>query len=60
MAVLAREGDRLALRASTDAKALLLCGEPIDEPVAGHGPFVMNTRQEIAEAIEDFSRGRFG
>ncbi|WP_346840066.1 pirin family protein [Microbulbifer sp. SAOS-129_SWC] len=60
MAVMAREGEQLSLSASSAAKALLLCGEPIDEPIVGHGPFVMNSREEIAEAIEDFSRGRFG
>lgn len=60
MAALGAEGEAVSVRASTDAKALLLCGEPIDEAIVGHGPFVMNTREEIAEAIEDFSRGRFG
>jgi redox-sensitive bicupin YhaK (pirin superfamily) len=40
--------------------ALLLSGEPIEEPIVGHGPFVMNTRQEIDQAISDFNRGAFG
>ena len=39
---------------------LLLSGEPIDEPIVGHGPFVMNSREEIVQAIEDFNSGRFG
>jgi redox-sensitive bicupin YhaK (pirin superfamily) len=39
---------------------LLLGGEPIDEPVVGHGPFVMNTADEIDRAIQDFNSGRFG
>ncbi|MFD1217946.1 pirin family protein [Microbulbifer celer] len=60
MAVLNRAGEQLSLQASSDAKVLLLSGRPIDEPIVGHGPFVMNSRKEIAEAIEDFSRGRFG
>jgi quercetin 2,3-dioxygenase len=53
-------GERIALEASSDAQLLVLSGEPIDEPVVQHGPFVMNTQQEIREAISDFNRGRFG
>ncbi len=38
---------------------MLLAGEPIDEPIAGYGPFVMNTEQEIAQALSDLNSGRF-
>lgn len=49
------------LEATTDeALVLLLSGDPIDEPVVGYGPFVMNTSQEINEAINDFNSGKFG
>ena len=43
-----------------DATVLLLSGEPIDEPIVGHGPFVMNSQDEIRQAIADFNDGRFG
>lgn len=49
------------LEATTDeALVLLLSGDPIDEPVVGYGPFVMNTSQEINEAVNDFNSGKFG
>jgi redox-sensitive bicupin YhaK (pirin superfamily) len=55
-----RQGDQLSLQASADAVVLLLSGEPIDEPIVGHGPFVMNSEQEIHQAFADFQSGRFG
>ena len=55
-----RAGREIALEANSDAVLLLLGGEPIDEPVVGYGPFVMNTTQEIQDAIADFNSGRFG
>jgi redox-sensitive bicupin YhaK (pirin superfamily) len=55
-----RHGGDVALEASSDASVLVLSGEPIDEPVVMHGPFVMNTADEINEAIRDFQTGRFG
>ena len=60
LALLERKGDQLTLEASADAVVLLLSGEPIDEPIVGHGPFVMNTEQEIHQAFADFQSGRFG
>lgn len=60
VAVLDRAGAGVALEAASDTKLLVLSGEPIDEPIVGHGPFVMNTQAEIVEAIRDFNSGRFG
>ncbi|XQS18158.1 pirin family protein [Citrobacter telavivensis] len=60
LVVLSQQGDSVHLEASGDASVLLLSGEPLDEPVVGYGPFVMNTKQEIAEAVRDFNAGRFG
>ncbi|MGG4674807.1 pirin family protein [Providencia sp. Me1] len=50
----------ILLEATEDALVLLLSGDPINEPVVGYGPFVMNTVQEINEAINDFNSGKFG
>jgi len=60
LVVLSQEGDKLHLEASSDAKVLLMAGAPLNEPIVGYGPFVMNTKTEIAEAIRDFNSGRFG
>lgn len=54
------EGKDLRLSATRRAQFLFLSGEPISEPVVGYGPFVMNTREEIEAAIQDYNSGRFG
>jgi redox-sensitive bicupin YhaK (pirin superfamily) len=59
MLLLSREGDDVAIRAGAGATLLVLTGEPIDEPIVGYGPFVMNSREEIVQAIDDFNNGRF-
>ena len=60
MALLDRSGDRFALECVEDATLLLLSGEPIHEPIVGRGPFVMNTPEEIRQAILDYQNGRMG
>jgi redox-sensitive bicupin YhaK (pirin superfamily) len=60
MAVMERAGSRLAFDVVKDATVLLLNGEPLNEPIVGHGPFVMNTHTEIEDAIRDFNTGQFG
>lgn len=54
------EGEGVAIEGSSDAVLLVLSGEPIDEPIVGHGPFVMNRPEQIRDAIRDFNSGRFG
>lgn len=60
LVVLSQTGEKLHLEASSDANVLLIAGEPLHEPIVGYGPFVMNTKAEIAEAVHDFNSGRFG
>ncbi|MBS0456498.1 MAG: pirin family protein [Proteobacteria bacterium] len=55
-----RAGSALRVEANTDASLLLLAGQPLDEPIVGYGPFVMNTREEIVQAVNDFNAGKFG
>ena len=55
-----RAGKSISIECVNDATALLLCGEPIDEPIVGQGPFVMNTAQEIRQAMEDYRSGKMG
>ncbi|MFH5802996.1 pirin family protein [Alienimonas sp. DA493] len=55
-----REGEGVTLAADGPARGLFLTGEPLGEPVVGQGPFVMNTREEIRQAIRDFQTGKMG
>lgn len=57
LAMLTTEGDRVSLKAEKETSLLFLSGEPINEPVVGMGPFVMNTKEEIYQAYSDFSSG---
>jgi len=60
LAIFARAGDSITLKAKTDVKLLVMDGEPIDESVVGQGPFVMNSRAEIQQAFEDYQLGKMG
>ena len=60
LVVMERADTKLVITAEKETKFLLLSGEPINEPIVGQGPFVMNSRQEIMQAITDFQSGRFG
>lgn len=54
------EGETINIEATDDTVILLMSGEPINEPIASYGPFVMNTQAEIYEAIEEFQNGKYG
>jgi redox-sensitive bicupin YhaK (pirin superfamily) len=60
LVVFSQEGDALVIDTKEDVQALLLSGRPLNEPIVGHGPFVMNTMDEIKQAFVDFQSGGFG
>jgi redox-sensitive bicupin YhaK (pirin superfamily) len=60
MVLLSKDGDGVSITAEEDAMILVLSGQPIEEPIVGYGPFVMNSEAEIEAAIADFNSGRFG
>lgn len=59
IARLSPDGEGVSLKANGESMLLVMTGEPIDEPVVGYGPFVMNTTGEIRQAIADYNSGRF-
>lgn len=60
LAILSGAGEKLVLEPQGPAKALVLTGEPINEPIANHGPFCMNTKEEIMQAFRDYQSGKLG
>ena len=60
MAILSNGGDGVVLQGQMGTRALLITGQPLHEPIAQYGPFVMNTREELMQAVEDFQAGRLG
>ncbi len=60
LALMANDGENFEIEALDDALVLVLSGEPINEPIAAQGPFVMNTREELMQAFNDFNMGKFG
>jgi quercetin 2,3-dioxygenase len=60
LVVFERAGDEVLIEAAADAKLFVMAGQPIDEPIAGYGPFVMNTQQELRQAMVDLQTGRMG
>lgn len=60
LALMANDGENFQIEATENAVVLVLSGEPINEPIAAHGPFVMNTKEELMQAFNDFNNGKFG
>lgn len=60
IALLKQEGERVSVEAKQDATVLVLSGKPIAEPIARYGPFVMNTRDELIQAVQDYQAGKMG
>ena len=58
--VCSRCGSRVSIEASEDSRLLVMSGRPIDEPIARYGPFVMNTQQELSQAVNDYQAGKMG
>jgi quercetin 2,3-dioxygenase len=60
LALFKNEGENFTLEATEDAVVLIISGQPLNEPIFPHGPFVMNSREEIIQAFEDYNLGKFG
>ena len=60
MVVLSSQGNQVQIQTEAESQLLLISGEPLNEPIEGYGPFVMNTKEEIRQAIRDFQQGDFG
>ena len=60
VALFKNDGENFTIEALENAVVLVLSGEPINEPIASHGPFVMNTKEELREAFDEFNTGKFG
>ncbi|HZH86395.1 MAG TPA: pirin family protein [Brumimicrobium sp.] len=60
LALMSKKGEYFEIEATEDALVLVLSGEPINEPIAAHGPFVMNTKDELVKAFQDYNEGKFG
>jgi redox-sensitive bicupin YhaK (pirin superfamily) len=60
IALLSTDGETVSLDVKEDTTLLVLSGEPIHEPVVSYGPFVMNTREEIRQAVDDYQNGKLG
>jgi redox-sensitive bicupin YhaK (pirin superfamily) len=55
-----RDGSQVMVEAQKDSRLLIMSGEPIEEPIARYGPFVMNTREELIQAAQDYQAGKMG
>ncbi len=60
LALFARDGEHITVTAVDDSVLLVMSGEPLNEPIAQYGPFLMNTQEEIVQAIHDYQSGKFG
>ena len=60
MVLFKNDGDSIQIKSNNNSLVLVLSGEPLNEPIVSYGPFLMNTKQQIIDAIEDFNAGKFG